>query len=119
MALSPTQLPLDRWIPLAEAARIAGEPPWKFRRKMLALNAQQGGGLLRHFGFGTRLRRLHVSAEALLSLLRTDPNAQDAELTSLAARVRDLEISLAAEKKARKALQSRFYALMGGPKNVT
>src|SRR5262245_57661957 len=107
------EIKLDRWIPLAEAARLAGEPIWRFRRRLGALNGQSGGRLLRHFGFGTRKRRLHVSAEALLGVLRTDPAAIDGAVSALSARIRDLEIALEAEKKARLAFQSRVYRELG------
>lgn len=106
MSTAPT-LKLDRWIPMAEAARMAGEPPRRFRRRMHALNRQAGGKLLRHFGHGQQKRRLHVSAEALMSYMRTDPDALDAELSDLTIRIEELEAALERERKARLAFQAQ------------
>lgn len=105
--MSAPALKLDRWIPLAEAARMAGEPPRRFRRRLHALNRQAGGKLLRHFGQGQQKRRLHVSAEALMSYMRTDPDALDAELSDLTIRVEELESALDREIRKRKAFQAQ------------
>lgn len=76
---------LDRWVPMAEAAKLADEPLWRFRRRMKILNERHGGQLLKHFGRGNKHKRLHVSAEALMHHLRTDPNAIDEQVEALQA----------------------------------
>jgi hypothetical protein len=48
----------DRWVPVADGAREHGVPERTFRRRLLALHAQLGGGVLRSYNQpGTRVRK--------------------------------------------------------------
>jgi hypothetical protein len=108
---------LDQWIPLGKAARMAGVPVRKFRKRMYALDARAGGGILRHMGEGETRRHMLVSAEALRVYLRTDPTAQmnairDAEqdIETLRIEVQDLKKRLEVEKRNRIAFQRRAHS---------
>jgi hypothetical protein len=102
---------LDRWIPLAEAAGMAGEPLWRFRRRMHVLNHRHGGRLLRNFSRGDRnAARWHVSAEALLHHLRTDPNQGDEELDEIRGRVDENEQKTEALRQAFRRRSREWYA---------
>lgn len=99
---------LDKWIPMAEAAELAGEPLRRFRRRMLTLNERHGGQLLKHFGRGQQRRHLHVSAEALLHHLRTKPAGDSAEIDALAERIAQLEAQQAETAERLSALRVAF-----------
>jgi len=102
---------LDRWIPLAEAARIADVPLRRFRRRMHALNRRTRGALMKNFAKGEGAgSRWHVSAEALLHQLRSDPEIIDEKIAELERKVADHETKLTALRDSYRAFRRKAHA---------
>lgn len=102
---------LPGWIPLAAFARERGVPPKTMRRRLLALDHAEGGGLLRSFHRSGRPRKYWVHPERVRKALEADPDAREAELDWLASRVEKLEQSCAVLKKAHRELKKRLFVV--------
>jgi hypothetical protein len=100
----------DQWMRLADGARRVGEPVWKFRRRMLALDEHHEGKLLRWVGRGKKRKHREVSAQALLFYQRVDIEAKDAEMAQVRAELEELRVRQEAQRNSflafrRKSLQ--------------
>lgn len=89
MQVATAKRKLDRWISIADAARLAEEPKWRMRRRLQDLNEATGGRILRRFGTkrGARVK-IWVSTEELLRELGSTVHRHDGEISRIKA---DLE----------------------------
>jgi hypothetical protein len=102
---------LDRWIPISEAAELAGVGARTMRRRMLVLNARCGGRALRSYEpEGTLPRKYFVSVEALLHFLRTDPSSFDGELADIHGKMEEFDRKLNALRDSHRALKRKVNA---------
>lgn len=116
---------VTRWVPVAEAARTAGIPVHRMRRRLRALNDLHGGGLLRRFSDKGQAW-LYVDAAALDEVLRTE-RLED-RLSEVRAQLSDHERKLAVLRSevarlrrrtlGRRSDGERHGATVGAPSQV-
>lgn len=119
---------LDRWIPIVEAAKLAGVSPKVMRARMHYINERCGGRAMVSYTRSGKPGKFFVSVEALHAYMSTDPDQRDRELSSMAARCARIEgrmealrtrhVALANEVKLWKSkcgeLEARVDALLAG-----
>lgn len=96
------------WISIPEAAAAAGVHPRTMRRRLLALNFQCGGGIVRSLHLQGKPRRYFVQVQALQKAMDAEPNQVESELGDLRTRVDDLEKKLDALRNAHRQLKKQL-----------
>lgn len=96
-----------------EAARAAGVHPRTMRRRLLALNFQCGGGIVRSLHLQGKPRKYFVQVQALQRALEDAPNPVESELGDLRTRVDDLEKKLDALRNAHRQLKRQATSSAG------
>jgi len=115
---------LDRWVSMGEAAEKSGTNVRRMRRRLVILDQQIGGGILRR-----RKRNFEVNIDALARVTEVDVVSLDETAADLACRVEALErrlemlrsfasrrLSTNRRVTAKKQQRSRFDACSGHAK---
>lgn len=98
---------LPGWVPLASFARERGVTLWTMRRRVLALDHAEGGGLVKSFHRRGRPRKYWVSPDRLKAALERDPDASEAKDAYVDDRLTRVEEKCEALKKAVKAVKAQ------------
>ena len=107
----PYQPPkLDRWVSMGEAAQMAGEEIRAMRRRLVALNASVGGGVVRRF---TENGNYSVNVDALLYHLRANCELRDDQIEVLRGKVSENERRLTALRNSYRRLHRELRRHLG------